>query len=235
MTSAAPSAVAAPPAVRMHGITKRFGEVVANDRVDLSVASGEVHALLGENGAGKTTLVRVLYGLSAQDEGTVEIEGKRTEIRSPRDAIAAGLGMVTQHFSLVGPMTVAENLMLGARSGFRVDPEAARRRVVEASGRFGIRVEPNALVQQLSVGERQRVEILKALARECRVLILDEPTAVLVPQEIEGLFSTIRRLCVEGLSVVFISHKLNEVMAICDRITVLSHGRVAGTVERAHT
>lgn len=235
MTSATPGAVTGPPAVRMRGITKRYGDVVANDRVDLSVAGGEVHALLGENGAGKTTLVRVLYGLSAQDEGTVEIDGRATEIRSPRDAIAAGLGMVTQHFSLVGPMTVAENLVLGARSGFRVDPEASRRRVVEASARFGIRVEPDAPVEKLSVGQRQRVEILKALARDCRVLILDEPTAVLVPQETEGLFATIRELCAKGLSVVFISHKLNEVMAICDRITVLSHGRVAGTVERAHT
>jgi general nucleoside transport system ATP-binding protein len=229
------TADSARPAVRMHGITKRFGDLTANDRVDLSIDRGEIHALLGENGAGKTTLVRILYGLSRPDEGTIAIDGKPTAIRSPKDAIAAGLGMVTQHFSLVGPMTVAENLVLGATPGFRIHPDAARRRVSEASERFDISVDPDAIVDRLSVGGRQRVEILKALMRECRVLILDEPTAVLVPQEVDGLFTSIRRLCAEGLSVVFISHKLNEVMAICDNITVLSHGRVAGTVARGQT
>jgi ABC-type uncharacterized transport system ATPase subunit len=229
------SDVAANAAVRMHGITKRFGDVVANDGIDLEVRKGEVHALLGENGAGKTTLMRVLYGLSPPDEGAIEIDGRPIGIHSPKDAIDAGFGMVTQHFSLVGPMTVAENVALGAPPGFRLERTALRDKVVRASERYGVAVDPSALVERLSVGERQRVEILKALSRDCRVLILDEPTAVLVPQEVEGLFSSIRRLCSEGLSVVFISHKLNEVMAISDRITVLSHGRVVGTVERTAT
>jgi ABC-type uncharacterized transport system ATPase subunit len=228
-------AIAAPLAVQMRGITKRFGDVVANDRVDFQVERGEVHALLGENGAGKTTLMRVLYGLSPPDEGTIEVDGKPRDIRSPKDAIAEGLGMVTQHFSLVGPMTVAENLMLGAQPGFRIDREAAKRRVADASQRYDIKVESEAVVNRLSVGQQQRVEILKALARDCRLLILDEPTAVLVPHEIDALFATIRRLCAGGLSIVFISHKLNEVMAISDRITVLARGRVAGTVPTGDT
>ena len=235
MTFEDPSAGAGPPAVYMRGITKRFGDIVANDDIDFAVGRGEIHALLGENGAGKTTLTRVLYGLSPPDEGAIEIDGRPTEIRTPKDAIAARLGMVTQHFSLVGPMTVAENLVLGAVPGLRFDPEEARRRVAEASQRFGIEVAPDAIVNRLSVGRRQRVEILKALARDCRVLILDEPTAVLVPQEVDALFETIRRLCSEGLSVVFITHKLNEVMAISDRVTVLTRGRVAGTVETSRT
>jgi ABC-type uncharacterized transport system ATPase subunit len=221
-------------AVDMRGITKRFGDVVANDHVDLTVAPGEVHALLGENGAGKTTLMRILYGLTPCDEGSIRVEGVDRDIRSPRDAIAARVGMVTQHFSLVEPMTVAENLALGG-DGFRYDEVAARRRVADAAEQLGARVDPDASVKSLSVGEQQRVEILKALARNCRILILDEPTAVLAPQEIEGLFDTIRRLTGEGLSIVFISHKLAEVMAITDRITVLRRGVVAGTVTREAT
>ncbi|HET7727957.1 MAG TPA: ABC transporter ATP-binding protein [Candidatus Limnocylindrales bacterium] len=215
--------------VELRGITKRFGPLVANDAVDLTIARGEVHALLGENGAGKTTLMRILYGLTLPDAGEILVEGRPIAIRSPRDAIAAGIGMVTQHFSLVRPMTVAENLALG-RGGIVFDARDARRRAADAAERYGVRVDPDRRVADLSVGEQQRVEILKALARDCRVLILDEPTAVLVPQEVEGLFATLRRLVADGLGVVFISHKLGEVRAISDRVSVLRRGTLIGTV-----
>ncbi|MFO1538877.1 MAG: ABC transporter ATP-binding protein [Chloroflexota bacterium] len=219
-----------PAAVRLSGITKRFGDLVANDAVVLDVGRGEVHALLGENGAGKTTLMRILYGLTSADAGTVEVDGRPVTIRSPRDAIAAGIGMVTQHFSLVRPMSVAENLALGRARGARLDLDAASRHAREASERYGIAVDPAARVGDLSVGEQQRVEILKALARDCRGLILDEPTAVLVPQEVEALFATLRRLIDDGLAVVFISHKLGEVRAISHRVSVLRRGVLVGTV-----
>jgi ABC-type uncharacterized transport system ATPase subunit len=222
--------VSGAPAVEMRGITKRFGHVVANDAVDFMLAAGEVHALLGENGAGKTTLMRILYGLTAPDAGEIAIGGRSTAIGSPKDAIRAGVGMVTQHFSLVGPMSVADNVVLGNTGGWLMTPDKARHTAARAAQRFGVRVEPAAIVERLSIGERQRVEILKALSRDCRVLVLDEPTAVLVPQEVDALFATIRRLTRQGLSVVFISHKLGEVMAISDRVTVLRQGRVAGTV-----
>ena len=215
--------------VELRGITKRFGPLVANDAVDLTIARGEVHALLGENGAGKTTLMRILYGLTLPDAGEILVEGRPIAIRSPRDAIAAGIGMVTQHFSLVRPMTVAENLALG-RGGIVFDARDARRRAADAAERYGVRVDPDRRVADLSVGEQQRVEILKALARDCRVLILDEPTAVLAPQEVEGLFATLRRLVADGLGVVFISHKLGEVRAISDRVSVLRRGTLIGTV-----
>jgi len=214
----------------MRGIVKRFGDLVANDGVDFTLASGTIHALLGENGAGKTTLMRILYGLALPDAGEILVDGRRVEIRSPSDAIAAGIGMVTQHFSLVAPMTVAENVALGDEGGFRLDRRGARAKVVKASERVGIAVRPDARVATLSVGEQQRVEIVKALSRDCRVLILDEPTAVLVPQQVEALFNALRRLRDQGLAVVFISHKLREVTAISDEVTVLRRGRVEGTV-----
>jgi len=218
-------------AVRLRGITKRFGDLVANDRIDFEVRSGEVHALLGENGAGKTTAMRIAYGLTHPDAGQILVRNQIKAIRSPRDAIEAGVGMVTQHFALVRPMTVAENLILGRAATLRLDLDQARRQTEEASAHLGISVDPAARVADLSVGEQQRVEILKALSRECRILILDEPTAVLVPDEVQALFTTLRLLVGEGMAVVFISHKLAEVRAISHRITVLRRGEVVGTVD----
>jgi general nucleoside transport system ATP-binding protein len=218
------------PALELRGITKRFGDLVANDGIDFDVRRGEVHALLGENGAGKTTVMRIAYGLTHADAGQVLVDGQVRAIRSPRDAIDAGIGMVTQHFALVRPMTVAENLALGRSRGMRLDLDEARRRGTDASERFGIHVEPAARVEELSIGQQQRVEILKALSRDCRILILDEPTAVLVPEEVNALFATLRSLVADGMSVVFISHKLAEVRAISDRVSVLRRGRLVGSV-----
>jgi simple sugar transport system ATP-binding protein len=222
-------------AVELRGITKRFGAVLANDAIDFHLQPGEIHALLGENGAGKTTLMRILYGLYSADAGQILVNGQEAHIRSPRDAIRNRIGMVTQHFTLVAPLSVAENVVLGYTQGFALDPKAMQAKVGEAAGRFGIQVDPKALVRHLSVGERQRVEILKSLYREARVLILDEPTAVLVPQEVEGLFKILSRLRQEGMSLVFISHKLHEVMEISDCISVLRDGRLVGTVEKSAT
>jgi simple sugar transport system ATP-binding protein len=218
------------PSLELRGITKRFGDLLANDGIDFDVRGGEVHALLGENGAGKTTVMRIAYGLTRADAGQILVDGQPHAIRSPRDAIAAGIGMVTQHFALVGPMTVAENLALGRSEGLRLDFAAAGRRASDAADRFGMRVHPAARVDDLSVGQQQRVEILKALSRDCRILILDEPTAVLVPNEVSALFDTLRALVADGLAVVFISHKLAEVRAISDRVSVLRRGRLVGAV-----
>ncbi|MBW6463978.1 MAG: ABC transporter ATP-binding protein [Firmicutes bacterium] len=222
-------------AVQMLNITKKFGDLVANDNVNFDLRKGEIHALLGENGAGKTTLMRILYGLYRADSGEIWINDQPVQINSPRDAINNGVGMVTQHFTLVPPLSVAENIVLGAVKGFTLNPKEIEKSVAEASEEYGITVKPSALVRHLSVGERQRVEILKALYRRANVLIMDEPTAVLVPQEVDGLFNSLKQLVEKGLSVIFISHKLNEVMAICDRVTVLRGGRLVGTVERAGT
>jgi general nucleoside transport system ATP-binding protein len=217
--------------LELKGITKRFGSLVANDRIDLAVAPGQVHALLGENGAGKTTLMNVLYGLLQPDEGEILLDGKAVRFHSPRDAIAAGIGMVHQHFMLVPVFTVAENVTLGIeetnRSGL-LSRRKARRDVGELSRRYGLEIDPDALVEDLPVGIQQRVEIVKALVRQATVLILDEPTAVLTPAETEDLFRIIKQLKDGGTSVVFISHKLREVQTIADTITVLRRGAVVG-------
>jgi ABC-type uncharacterized transport system ATPase subunit len=228
-------ATAAPPgaAVTVRGITKRFPGVVANDGVDFEAGRGEVHALLGENGAGKSTLSHILTGLYRPDEGEIRLYGEKVDFHSPRDAIEAGIGMVHQHFRLVLPFTVAENVILGENAGFTIDPRAVERRVAELGTRYGIAVDPRAKLWQLSLGEQQRVEILKALYREAKILILDEPTAVLTPQECDSLFSTIRRMADEGRTVIFISHKLHEVKAVSDRITVLRAGKAVATVATA--
>jgi general nucleoside transport system ATP-binding protein len=226
-----------PAAVRMQGITKRFPLVLANERVDFEVAWGEVHALIGENGAGKSTLVKILYGLQPPDEGTIEVDGREVVMHSARDAIAQGIGMVHQHFMLVETLTVAENLVLGAepRRGVALDIALARRKAREIIDRFGFDLDPDARIDELPVGLQQQVEILKALFRDARILIMDEPTAVLTPQETRGLFEFLRGYAAEGHAVVFISHKLDEVMEICDRMSVMRDGRMVGTVARADT
>ena len=219
------------PALEMRGITKRYPGVVANDSIDLDVRPGEIHALLGENGAGKTTLMNVLYGLARPDEGEVLLDGQPVRIAGPSDAIARGISMVHQHFMLVPVLTVAENIVLGdetMRGPFLLDRSEARRRIVELGQRFGFDVNPDVKVGSLSVGWQQRVEILKALYRNARVLVLDEPTAVLTPQETDEIFAVLRRLAAAGHSIIFISHKLQEVLAIADRITVIRRGKVVG-------
>jgi len=214
---------------------KRFPGVVANDHVDFEVRSGEIHALLGENGAGKSTLMKILYGMYRPDAGEILIDGERVRFRSPLDAIRRGIGMVHQHFMLVEPFTVAENVALGLPSSRRFvnDLDRVAARIRELAELYGFKVDPGAYIWQLSVGEQQRVEILKVLYRGASVLILDEPTAVLTPQEVEGLFRTLRRMKEEGHAIVFISHKLKEVLSISDRITVLRGGRVVGTIPAA--
>jgi ABC-type uncharacterized transport system ATPase subunit len=228
--TAAPSARSAQEpaaAVEAVGVVKAFPGVLANDHVDFDLQPGEIHALLGENGAGKSTLMNILAGLYRPDEGEIRIDGRPVAFRSPRDAIAAGLGMVHQHFTLVPSQTVTENILLGLdRPRFLLDAHGSEEEIRRLAVQFGLGVDPRAKIWQLSVGEQQRVEILKMLYRGARVLIMDEPTAVLAPQEVEELFRTLRTMSADGRSVVFISHKLNEVLAIADRVTVMRRGRV---------
>jgi general nucleoside transport system ATP-binding protein len=226
---------AAPLALELRGITKRFPGVLANDHVDFDLRAGEVHALLGENGAGKSTLMNVLYGLYHPDEGEIYVDGRRITLSSPKDAIEAGIGMVHQHFMLIPVMTVAENIVLAiepTQAGIFLDERAAGRRVRELSEQFGLAVDPEARIENITVGQQQRVEILKALYRGAEILILDEPTAVLTPQEALELFAIVRALVEQGKSVIFISHKLKEVLEIADRVTVLRRGKKIDTVAR---
>lgn len=223
--------------VEMKGITKIFPGTVANDRVDFELEKGEIHVLLGENGAGKTTLMNILYGLYQQTSGDIFINGNKEDIRGPNSAIALGIGMVHQHFMLVENFTVAENIVLGNEptKGFSLDMEAARKAVREVSDRFGLEVDPDARIEDISVGLSQRVEILKALYRGAEILILDEPTAVLTPQEIDDLGEILKNLTKEGKSIILITHKLKEVLGMSDRVTILRRGKVIGTVQTAET
>lgn len=217
----------------MRGIVKRFPGVLAVDHLDFEVRAGEIHALLGENGAGKSTLMKMLYGLYQPDEGSIHIDGRQTEIRSPQDAIGQGIGMVHQHFMLVPSLTVAENTALGMPSRFRLDLETVARGLKELSERYNLKVNPHLPIWQLAVGEQQRVEILRALYRGAALLILDEPTAVLTPQEVDDLFGVLRQMIADGHSIIFISHKLHEVLTISQRITVLRQGRRVDTIPTA--
>jgi len=224
-------------AVEMIQIVKRFPQVVANDHVDLTVLKGEIHAIVGENGAGKTTLMNQLYGLLKPDFGEIRIFGKKVSFRGPRDAISMGIGMVHQHFMLVNNLAVAENVVLGSETGIGplFDLKRARKRVSELSERYGLHVDVDAKIEDLPVGMQQRVEILKVLYRGAEILILDEPTAVLTPQETEELFETMFKLRENGKTIIFISHKLNEVMRVSDRITVMRQGRVTGVLNKGET
>ncbi|WP_123536772.1 ABC transporter ATP-binding protein [Halosimplex salinum] len=237
MTDSGETGRTATDAVHLDGITKRFPGVVANDDVDLQVERGSVHALLGENGAGKTTLMNVLYGLYEPDEGRVVVDGTPRDFDSPRDAIDAGVGMIHQHFMLVDPMTVTENITLGNEPerwlGLSIDRERAREEVVDLSERYGFDVDPDARIEDVGVGVQQRVEILKALYRGADVLILDEPTAVLTPQEVRELFGVFEELTAQGKTIIFITHKLREAMTAADDITVLRAGKTVGTLGAA--
>ncbi len=222
----------APPAIELRGITKRYPGVVANQDVNLRVRSGTTHAVIGENGAGKSTLMNILYGMVVPDEGEILVEGTSIPMSSPVDAIAAGIGMVHQHFKLADNLTVMENVILGnepTRRAGRIQFDVARSRIEELGEHYRIPVDPDTLVSNLTVGNRQRVEIIKVLYRGARVLIMDEPTSVLVPQEVDELLKNLRRLTREGLTVIFISHKLDEVLAVADEITVMRHGRTVAS------
>ena len=221
----------------MRNVTKTFGSVRANDDVSITLRRGEILGLLGENGAGKSTLMKILYGLYSPDSGSVFVDGEEVQIRDPKDAVSRGIGMVHQHFTLIPPLTVAENIVLGAepRKGATLDLARAITDTEELSERYGLRVDPRARVADLSVGERQRVEILKALYRHARIMILDEPTAVLTPQETEDLFFVLEELVADGLSIILITHKLGELIGVADRITIIRDGKVVETVDASGT
>ena len=226
-----------PTVLELRGITKSFPGVLANDHINLTLEKGEIHALLGENGAGKTTLMNILYGLYKPDEGEILVRGEKADIQESNDAIARGIGMVHQHFMLIPVMTVTENVMLGnepTRNGIFLDKAKVASRVREISEQYGLEVNPDSYVKDLPVGLQQRVEIIKVLYREADILILDEPTAVLTPQEVESLFKILKTLIDKGKSIIFITHKLKEVMAVADRITVLPAGRPVGTASPKH-
>ncbi|MFD9378852.1 ABC transporter ATP-binding protein [Streptomyces sp. NPDC059999] len=223
-----------PLAVELHGITKRFPGVVANKDIAITVRKGTVHALVGENGAGKSTLMKILYGMQKPDEGTIAIDGEQVTFSSPGDAIARGIGMVHQHFMLADNLTVLENVVLGGEKLYGIGAKA-RKKIKEISDAYGLGVRPDALVEDLGVADRQRVEILKVLYRGAKILILDEPTAVLVPQEVDALFDNLRELKAEGLTVIFISHKLGEVLKVADDITVIRRGTTVGTADPRNT
>ncbi|WP_203566913.1 ABC transporter ATP-binding protein [Aestuariimicrobium ganziense] len=235
-TTTAPIGSAADPApqgLSLRGITKRFGTLTANDHIDLDIVPGRIHCLLGENGAGKSTLMNILYGLLDADEGTISIDGVEQHFRNPRQSMAAGIGMVHQHFMLVDVFTVAENIILGREqaTGGLLNMRQARQKVLELSNRYRLRVQPDSRIEHLPVGVQQRVEILKALANDAKYLIFDEPTAVLTPQEIDELMTVMRSLRDEGRAIVFITHKLREVLAIADDITVIRRGKVVGQAD----
>ena len=223
----------APVVLEMRGVTKTFGPVKANDDISIMLRRGEILGLLGENGAGKSTLMKILYGLYAPDGGEILVDGEKTSITDPKDAVSRGIGMVHQHFTLVPRLTVAENIVLGAepRKGASLDLEGAAKSTEELCERYGLRVDPRERVSNLSVGEQQRVEILKTLYRNARILVLDEPTAVLTPQETEDLFAVLKELVADGLSIILITHKLGELLGVSDEITIIRDGKVVDTVE----
>ena len=223
--------------LQLRNISKHFGSVLANDRINIKVKTGTIHAIVGENGAGKSTAMRIAYGFYKADSGEILVDGQEREINSPHDAIALGIGMVHQHFMLVDTMTVAENIVLGAEPGNHaaLDLETARKEIRRVSEEFKLAVNPDVVIEHLSVGQQQRVELLKALYRHARLLILDEPTAVLTPQEVDEFFAILRRMREQGKTVVIITHKLSEVLAISDEVTVMRDGKVVGSLQTKDT
>jgi len=223
--------------LELRNITKTFGSVVANDDVSITIEKGTIHAIVGENGAGKSTVMRIAYGFYSADSGEIFVDGQPANIRNPHDAIALGIGMVHQHFMLVENMTVAENIVLGAETGTaaNLDLDAAKRQILKLSSDLGLGVDPNAVIENLSVGQQQRVELLKALYRDARMLILDEPTAVLSPQEVQEFFDILRRMRDQGTTIIIITHKLEEVLAISDDVTVMRDGKTVGSVKTSET